>query len=572
MRVPDGVPKDDEGQRFFLKRMLTDTGFFCRNVLQMHTDRNQLTGEVASEVGKGGIRDYGPHQEFVSFLDDEKRKTCVLMAPRYSYKSSIVQGFILRNILARPNISILMFMHKEEMATKRCRGIRDILEQNEIIRFFFGDLKGPSWTQGSFVTSLRTDMTLQSPTLWAASPEKSVTGGRPNLVVFDDIVDEVGWKTEVGLKRPRECVSQSLALAARDTRYIDVGTPYHPGDAHHWCLDAGWDRLILNSGLDVVEDENKVLRVQGEARWPNLPTDFLQGHLDRGMEFQFFMSQFQLQVVSGLKQKFQRTHFHPCAWRDDEHQDLSGYLLTDIAPSGSEGGDLNVLMYVGFDERNRVYLLDLQMGFWLMYEFCERAVSMLQKWQAKVNHRRELWEKSLSFHGYQQHMHVLAKQKHVRLDSYVENRNQTVLPKDERISSLGARFQTGEVNVMDTLPRTWNAGTQTRSLWMPEDPECHDDAGRPLPGGDLVEQFIRFPHHTKKDIPDTLSLINSIDKATQALVCSWARPSHHRISDAVRRKRVREPARSNATDQNRDGSEPRLGSADRFYARQRRSN
>jgi hypothetical protein len=561
VKRPPGVPESEADQRFFLERMLSDTGFFCRHVLGMDTDRDEH-GNATGEVGKGGVRDYGPHQELVSILDDESIKEMVILAPRYSYKSSIAQGFVLRNILAHPDISILMFMHDEDMAIDRCRGIRDTLKKNPIIQWFFGDLEGPSWTQESFVTAWRKDTTLQSPTLWVATPDQGATGGRPNIVLFDDIVSDKNFKTELGLKKGRQCVEHSIPLASRGARYIDIGTPWHPADAHHWCMDRGWKRFThLDSGFEVVEQDG-ALALLGEARWPNLSREHLMSIIKKGMTFPFFMSQFQLKVVSGVTQNFARSQFKPEVWRLDEHQDLSGFLLTDIAPSGSETSDLNVLMYVGLDERNHLYILDVEIGHWRMMEFCDRYLNMLQRWQSKVNHRREMWEKTLNYHSYAQWIGVRAKERNIRISIHCEQRNQTVLPKDDRIKGLTVRFQSGEINVMDTVPRMWQDDTKQRLLWDPDSAE--DGEGKSMPGGDLVEQFVRWPYHSKKDLPDTLSLIDAMDKQTQARVCSWARPSRHRISDAVQRKKVRE-TRSNSP--LRDGAPQRLGSAERFYGR-----
>jgi len=534
--------------------MLSDTGFFCRNVLGMDTDRDEH-GNAYSEIGKGGVRSWGPHQEVVSFLDDDARKAIVILAPRFSYKSSIVQGFILRNILAHPNIAILLYFHDDEMATKRCATIRDILVQNEIIRELFGNLRGPEWTQTAFTTSHRSDKTLQSPTLSVATPRKARTGGRYNLILFDDIVSETNYLTEEGLKKSIHCMQTSLALASRGARYIDVGTPYHPGDAHHWAMDSGWDKLThLDVGCELVTKDDGTLDLEGEARWPNLPISHLRTYLQKGMKFQWFMSQFKLQVVAGLTEAFRRTHFQPCAWKE-EHQDLTGYLLTDVAPSGSEKGDLNILMYVGIDEQHRVYILDIDMGHMLMYAFCDRYLKMLQKWGSKVNHRCELWEKGLTFPAYQEHLRVEARKRNVRIQMESQQRNQTVPTKRARIAALQARFQSHEIFVMDTVPRQWSAGTEMRTLW---DPEGYTDHKHdvPLPAGDLVEQFVRFPHHMRDDLPDTLALVDSIDKHTQARICTWVRPSRQRIPEAVQRRSAKNDKRS-----------IRGGSSTRFYER-----
>lgn len=543
-----------EEREFFIRRMLTDTGFFCRNVLDMDTDRD-ANGNALTEVGKGGVRDWGPHKELTTFLDDDSKKTSVIMAPRYSYKSSIIQGFIMRKILAHPNIAIVLYMHDQDMAKERCAKMRDQLLTNPIIKEVFGDLKGPRWAMASFTTSLRTDKTIQQPTLTVASPQRSVTGGRFNIILFDDIVSETNYLTENGRKKSIHCMETSLNLRARGTRYIDVGTPYHPGDAHHWALDAGWDRLThLDVGCELVTKEDKTLDLKGEARWPNLSIDFLRTYLKDGMSFPIFMSQFKLKVVSGFNQAFERHHFQPESWKA-EHETLTGYLLCDVAPSGSTKGDFNALIYVGICERNRVHVLDVQVGHWKMYEFCENYLTMLQKWSGRVTHRTELWEESPSFHSYTQHLRIRGRERGVRISIEAQKRNQNEKGKDDRIAGLQYRFQALEVFIMDTVPRVWTSGTEVRTLWEPEDVD--DGEGGFLPGGDLVEWFIRFPHHLKKDVPDCLALVDAIDRKTQAPICYYVKPSRHRVPERVMRKPAGKSQRSRLS----------TGSATRFYER-----
>jgi hypothetical protein len=394
------LPHDADERAFFIERALTDTGFFARRVLGMDTDRTGNNATVEN-VGKGGVRDYGPHAEMVRFLDDTSCRTGALWAPRYSYKSSAVKAFITRMVLAYPDISILLIMHDQTDAEERSAQIRDSLLDNETIKEMFDgqSLQGPVWQRGRWTTSLRTDKTIQQPTLSVASPKKPKTGGRFNLIIFDDLVSETSYLTEAGRKEGIRCVEKSLNLRARDTRYLLVGTPYHPEDANHWVIDQGWKACThLDVGCHLVVKDDGTLGLEGDARWPNLSKEFLSTYLEDGMTYELFMSQFKLKVVTGLTQAFQRTHFKPGVWRTADHQDLTGYLLTDVAPSGSPKGDFNVLMYVGIDEREHVKILDLELGFWKMHEFCTRYLRMLHRWQSKVTHRAELWEDSLNFH------------------------------------------------------------------------------------------------------------------------------------------------------------------------------
>ena len=215
---------------------------------------------------------------------------------------------------------------------------------------------------------------------------------------------------------------------------------------------------------------------------------------------------------------------------------IFGFLLTDTAPSGSKDGDINVLLYAGMDERGRIYILDLEIGFWQMAEFAERYLNMLQRWQPKVTHSHEMWEKTLAYHPYHYHIHAEAKRRNIRVAFKVDGRSQGSSSKDVRISGLQVRFQSREVFVMNTVPRTWSTGTEIRELWNPygyKDPV----SGVGLPGGDLVEQFVRFPHHKRKDVPDTLALLDAFDKQNNRRYCAWIKPSRLRaVPETVQRK------------------------------------
>ena len=556
---PIGSPERD----YVVDRLLNDTGFYCRYVLGMDTDRDE-NGNCTSEIGKGGVRDYGPHQEVISFLDDETpgNNHRILMAPRYSYKSSMLRGFVQRKIIAHPNISILLVMHEMEMARQRCLEIREDLENNPILQELFPNMRGHLWKGDKFITGLRTDKAGDSPTLFIASPKKPVTGARPNLVVFDDIVSDQDL-TENSLARSRRCVEKSLLLGARGCTYIDVGTPYHYADAHHWCMEQpGWKKCVhLDVGYDLMVNDDKSLDLKGEGRWPNLSKEFLRDKLRGGVSFPTFMSQYKLQVVAGTYQAFHRHHFQSCSWRE-EFQDLTGYLLTDIAQGTAPGasssergsGALNVLMYVGVDARNRVYVLDCQVGRWTMFEFCERYLAILDKWSGRVNHRAEVWEQVHSNTAYASYLGIKCKERNRRPQICWQTRNGSEINKVNRINATQVRFQANEVFVCnDTMPRTWLNDTEVRELWNPEGfTDIQKNAK--LPGGDFVEQFIRFPHHPLKDIPDAFSLVDAMDKETGQRVCFYMRPSRQRISESEQRKPV---------------IQNRAGSAERFYARVR---
>lgn len=560
------LPRDKQDREFFIHSALTDTGFFCRNVLGMDTDLDD-NGNPTSERGKGGVRDWGPHQEMVSFFDTVSDRPKGLWAPRYSYKSSVVQGYIMRQILAHPEKSICLYMHDYDEAQERSAKMRDQMLQNDIICEMFGSLKGTPWRKSAWTTSLRSNLAIQQRQLTVASPQKLRTGGRFNEILFDDIVSETSFQTEAMRKKAIWAVESSLNLEARGAQFKLIGTPYHLGDANHWVKDKGWDMSIhLDVGGEIMVGEDGLLKWVGDPRWPHLTPEFLNHKLRKGMEYNTFMSQFMLKVVAGLTQAFEATHFKVAHWDTSVHRDLTGYLLTDVAPSGSPRGDFNVLMYIGIDERGHVYILDLEVGFWKMHEFCERYLNMLARWSRKVTHRVEMWEDSPSLASYTQYLNIQTRNTGTRPRIEKVARNQTEKPKDERIAHLAIRFQAGEIHVMDTVPRVWKSGVEVRDLWMPEG-EKDANRGTVLPSGDLVEWFTRFPHHEKKDVPDALSLVDAQDKATESPFCYWVRPSRRRVSESIKRGRVQKRGGTQRQSSNHSRSH---GSATAFYERLQR--
>jgi hypothetical protein len=539
------VPTDPAARELFIQQISTDTGAFCRLVLGMDTDRDQKGG-ATSEVGKGGVRSWGPHAEVTRFLDDwdPQRPFKHLMCPRFAYKSSMVEGLICRALLFYPNICILMMMASKEDAAHRVAVIRDILMNNEVIRELFPDFdcKGSKY---AFTTSLRDNLTLQTPSLRAGSPQNVPTGGRYNLIVFDDLADDVNTRTEEGLRKGIDTVKASIFLRGTDAIVLNVATPRHDGDVSAWLNEEeGWAKCThLDVGFDLVQDEHGKLRWHGENQvWPHLSREFLNSQIQGlGGDYGMLMAQYKLRVVAGLHSAFRRSHFQGFAFKDSVHWGLTGYLLTDVATSVGKDSCLNVLMYVGVDERHRIYILDLEIGRWEMMQFCSRFMAMRARWSGRVNHQAELLEQTAANHGYAAFLRQSARDQGTRLNIINVSRTSATKSKDMRILGTQVRFQSREVFVNNELSgKTTIIGDQIREVWNPEG-YCDQNTGVREPDGELVMQFIRHPFHRFKDIPDTFALVDEIDRETGRLTCFWRKPSaRHNTVEAIRQPVVKQ--------------------------------
>lgn len=553
MERPAGLPTGEKLDQF-LHQMLNDTGFYARHVMGYNTDA--MPG-LQGEEGKGGIRQYGPHQQMTEFMDNFSMSLGILMCPRNAYKSSFVNAFWSRCILKYPNFKGMLVMHDLQMARERVQVVRDHLATNEIVRFFFGDLKGKKWEQGNFITSLRQDQGLLDPTLVAAAVGAMRTGGHPDVILFDDIVHRDNIKTPEAIAGVIEDVRYYMALRGGMGIVRDIGTPYRENDAHHFLLEQpDWERLILPVGYEVqqLDDGRRVLEGEDPV-WPHYTRKFLEEQLALG--FEYFMSQYKLQVVGGIHQSFRRHQFTPTPWKR-EFEDLTGYILTDVSTAEKEPECLNVLMYVGLDSRRRVTIFDCECGHWGVHEFSDRLINMQQRWSAKLNHAAVCMEQTIATNAYKAVINTKAREKGLRVHILLQKRNQGVLSKDERIKAMEPRFANHEVFVCSTVPRYWVDINKQRLLWDPEgftDPST----GEKLPDGELVTEFTRFPANVKKDIPDAFAMIDYMDRQTGEVQCHYRKPSRQVQEEAVTRKRVQ------------GAKSPGWGTAAGFYQRAMRN-
>lgn len=539
------IPKGEQAQEF-IRRMLSDTGFLARNVLGMNKDGD------AGEPGKGGVRPLGPHQDMVRALDDEDKRLVVCLMPRNSYKSSIVRARIIREILSNPNAAILLCMHDKDKAMERVLKIREDLENNEIIRELYGDLRGPVWKSDRFVTSLRKkDSNIQDPTLLCCSRDSLPTGGHYHLIILDDIIDDQGVRTEEGVQNSVRALGYIMPLRLITGEFrgkiVDVGTLYDEQDVHHFVMEQpGWHKVKHEVGYEVLETPDGRLELTGEnPHFPYLSKSFLEEQLSV-MGFNKWMSQYKNRVVGSTQGAFKREQFQSVPWTDNL-KNLTGYLLTDVASSDKDEACRSVLAYVGLDERLRAYLLDLQTGHWQISEFIDRFFQMRMRWTGKVCHQAEIMEQAPQNLTYRAFLDKKARELklHLNLTQPVRNMKGSN-SKGMRILRLQPRFAAREFFVCETVPKTFVDLGKHKELWNP-DGFINTD-GMTSPSGKLVDEFVRF-HPLKRtdvDIPDAIAAIDEVDPRTGERLCFYRKPAGLGLTAEVQRAKVqhRRPYRS----------------------------
>lgn len=501
-------------------RILTDTGYCCRNLLGWNYDEDRDGQRI--NIGTGGIRNYGSHQRIVDLLDNDGVRFKLIEAPRGSYKSTILQGFVVRHILRNPDVRIMYVSKTDDLAYEKAEAIRRCLEMPAVTELF-GDQKGDTWATDRFTVKGRRQTNLQSPTFSIFSFESMPTGGRANIIIVDDPIDQESCTNPDQVKKSKMRFAMLQPFIAKGGMMVVVGTRYAADDLFN-DLEVSplfqpprGESIVIGAGVHIVRDQaTGSLSLEEDATgltFPHMTMEFLEekfaGMVAKGDIVQF-SCQYLNEVPAGSGSVFHRHMFQPIKYGPEMGM-LSGYLLTDTAVSMKDEGCYSVIAYVGLDAADNIYVLDLRVGHWEPTEFVSIFFDVLEEWRAKVNHCGEAWEDVTLATSFEHAVRTMGAKKQVKLNP-IHMKRYSKESKHMRIQRMHAPLYDKRFFVVDTVPRHFDDLDGRRVLW---DPEGYVDARTKMrqPDGELVTEFVRFKASgVKQDIADTLAMILEYEK------------------------------------------------------------
>ncbi|MBC8304028.1 MAG: hypothetical protein H8E55_50750, partial [Pelagibacterales bacterium] len=136
------------------------------------------------------------HYEIADALLENTTKALALILPRSSAKTQLFKTFLLHKILFK-NPEELMFMawvsdnHRKSILNLQY--IKQHLEKNEKIRYYFGNIVGTKWTETDIVTA--TNAKLISRSNLSSVRGENYLGKRYDIVALDDTESETNTVT-----------------------------------------------------------------------------------------------------------------------------------------------------------------------------------------------------------------------------------------------------------------------------------------------------------------------------------------------------------------------------------------
>lgn len=186
-----------------------------------------------------------PHKEMCDELEEMlpsfggwKQKKKIYLAPRGSFKTSLVKAFMIYCYLKFPNIRIVYGRATLKAAQDVLRSTKEMLTQNPVIRTVWGDFEETStvWTDTKIVL-IRTDPSLSDPTIDLTSLGGNLTGMHPDIIILDDLVTDNNYKSELTTERTRVLLNSAYPVLQPGGSILVCGTRWSYSDVYGWLME-----------------------------------------------------------------------------------------------------------------------------------------------------------------------------------------------------------------------------------------------------------------------------------------------------------------------------------------------
>ena len=318
------------------------------------------------------------HYEVADTINNPDKKQVAIILPRGHGKTVLTKASILHDFLFSSESQFYGWVSAtQKLATGNMDYVKYHLEYNEKIHYYFGQQKGKKWTEE--------DIELQNGCkLVCKSNISGIRGGaklhkRYDLIILDDFEDENNTLTPESRAKNGNLITAVVypALEPHTGRLRINGTPVH--------FDSFINNLLTNNEKAKKERRKfawdvityTALDKKGNSLWDSwFPVSKLEEkkkfYSDSGMPHKFYQ-EYMMQVQSEEDSIFSRNHlkYHDGTYKIDEDTGIP-YIYIDgkekpinvfagvdpATDSQRSTSDYSVIMVVGVDEENNLYVLD----------------------------------------------------------------------------------------------------------------------------------------------------------------------------------------------------------------------
>lgn len=393
------------------------------------------------------------HQEIFDLLIKQKQYTCIV-APRNHSKSTLISlAFALHQALFKKSKFIVIISDTATQAEMFLDTIKSELENNDILKYLFGDLRGDKWTTDDIELSIGVKILARG----AKAKIRGLKWGnlRPDLIICDDMENDEMVKNQ-DRRKDFKIWFYSAVIPALATygRVIVIGTILHYDSLLNvLSRDSNWNRLFYQAIM------------KGKALWWQKFT--LERILEIKEEYKAqglldaFQTEYMNEPISDENAIFKKQYFKYYSDNDVFTDLLSKFITVDLAISEKESADYTVILVSGIDNKNNIYVLEYERDRFTPIETIEHIFRLAKKWGIMfIGIESVAYQRSLIW--------FLEEEMRRRNEFYVVQELKADTDKERRIRGLQPRYAVGTI-----FHKPQMTGLEEELLLFPKAP--HDD-------------------------------------------------------------------------------------------------
>ncbi len=322
------------------------------------------------------------HYEMADCINDPETKQLAIILPRGHGKTVLTKASILKDFLFCPKDDMHFYAwvsatHK--LSVGNMDYIKHHLEYNEKIKYFFGAMKGPKWTEED--VELTNGCKLISKSNVAGIRGGAKLHKRYDLIILDDFEHEANTITPESRAKNANLVTAVVypALEPHTGRLRVNGTPVH--------YDSFINNLLTNHDRAVADGKDFAWKVitykaelpDGTVLWPSF---FSQKKLEEKKKFyrdsgesQKYYQEYMMEVQSEEDAVWRRSSIKDWKgyYKYDEDKEVN-YLVIDgeevpvntfagcdpATDINTKHSDFSVIMAIAIDPDNNLYVLEYE--------------------------------------------------------------------------------------------------------------------------------------------------------------------------------------------------------------------
>lgn len=229
----------------------------------------------------------------------------LILCPRGTLKSTILQAFALWIVCKKPDSRILFYGEVHEQAQKRLAVIKQVITSCRTFRLCYGNLDGSAkklpWNENIAVVATRKNMAIREATFETAGLDVVVNSRHFDWIFPDDLHSEKNTGSKEQIEAVAEKVRLLTPLLDEGSRMVFAGVFWNDSDFHTQLVEGGKCNVFKRSAY---ADEKETV-----SAYPNVfSVKTLKAKAGK-MSDSEFSCHYKLSPISGKTQVFPKERF-----------------------------------------------------------------------------------------------------------------------------------------------------------------------------------------------------------------------------------------------------------------------